>query len=111
NHQLAEILYLYRDGSAGACAAADRLLAGIEDTGTAWIRADGNLHYARLPDGSFGLEDYPTLTYNDLYALQKELYGTTGKTNAVLDALMRAKLGWMRKNGVTGYQTAPIGGE
>ena len=111
NHQLAEILYLYRDGSAGACAAADRLLAGIEDTGTAWIRADGNLHYARLPDGSFGLEDYPTLTYNDLYALQKELYGTTGKTNAVLDALMRAKLGWMRKNGVTGYQTAPIGGK
>ncbi|MEA4824106.1 MAG: hypothetical protein VB111_08355 [Clostridiaceae bacterium] len=109
NHMLAEILYLYRDGSEEASSAADALLAGIADLGRAWIRPNGNLHYAWLPDGSFGLEDYPYLTYNDLYNLQSYLYETTGVQNAAIDMLMHAKLAWMRGNGITGYKTDLIG--
>ena len=70
NHQLAELQLLYQYGKRTNQEAltqlADRMLLGVEDTWQDWIREDGNLHYCRLPDGSYGKEDYPYLTYNDL---------------------------------------------
>ena len=104
NHQLAELLYLYRTGTPAATETADRMLAGICDQGTAWIREDGSLHYARLPDGNFGLEDYPYLTYNDLYDVQAWLSANRGGRTPVLDTLMASKRAWMDANGVTGYK-------
>lgn len=98
NHQLAEILFLLQTGDGTAETTALRMLRGIEETAAQWVREDGNLHYARFPDGSYGNEDYPYLTYNDLLALNRHLGG-----NAALEALMETKRTWMDANGVTGY--------
>lgn len=106
NHQLAEILFLYRAADAtddaslrsSATDTADRMLAGIAATTGDWIKPDSNLHYARYPDGSFGGVDYPYLTYNDLLALDRYLGG-----NDALRRLMAAKKEWMDANGVTEY--------
>lgn len=107
NHQLAEmqVLYQYSDlfGRPELAELADRMLVAIEDTETQWIMEDSNLHYAHLADGSFGKPDYPYLTYNDLYDMQKTLTSRTGARNEALDRLMEAKLAWMQANGVTGY--------
>lgn len=103
NHQLAEILFLYQHGSAASVRVADAMLRGIKFNRDGWIMDDGNLHYAYLPDDSFGLKDYDYLTYNDLYALQNELMRIKGVRDLDLDILMRSKLWWMRKNDITGY--------
>ena len=69
---------------------------------------DSNLHSCRRADGSFGGNDYPYLTYNDLYKLQKELLAMGRPRCETLDTLMAAKLTWMQANEITGYETAPI---
>jgi hypothetical protein len=84
-------------------ALADKLLLAIEDSGADWIRKDKNLHYSYSADGTYGGTDYPYLTYNDLYNLQKLLAARTGKTNDTLTMLMKYKKAWMDTNGVTGY--------
>ena len=61
-----------------------------------------------MADGSYGLQDYPYLTYNDLYYLQKELLAMGRERNETLDALMEAKAKWMTQKGITGYETAPL---
>ncbi len=106
NHQLAEILTLYRSAERlsrpDLSKLADRMLQAVCDTASGWIRSDGNLHYAVYADGSFGGEDYPYLTYNDLYSLRQYLQAH-GRSVPELQALMDAKLAWMQANGVTGY--------
>lgn len=112
NHQLTEIRVLYHYAELldrpELTALADRMLLGVEDTCGSWIMDDSNLHYCRQADGSFGKNDYPYLTYNDLYKLQKELLAMGRPRNEALDTLMAAKLTWMQANGITGYETAPI---
>ncbi len=112
NHQLEEILVLYRFGDLLSrpelVRLADRMLLAIEDTRQDWIMEDFNLEYARMADGSYGLQDYPYLTYNDLYYLQKELLAMGRERNETLDALMEAKAKWMTQKGITGYETAPL---
>ena len=112
NHQITEIRVLYHFAELldrpELTELADRMLLGIEDTCRSWIKDDSNLHYCRRADGSFGNNDYPYLTYNDLYRLQKELRAQGRERNETLDILMEAKLAWMQENGVTGYETAPI---
>lgn len=107
NHQLAEMQVLYQYASQlnrpELAELADRMLLAIEDTQPQWIKADGNLHYAHCADGSFGMNDYPYLTYNDLYDMQQTLTLRTGARNAALDRLMETKLAWMQANGITGY--------
>ena len=98
NHQLAEILFLLQTEDTAAESTALRMLRGVEETEEHWVREDGNLHYARFPDGAYGDEDYPYLTYNDLLALNRYLGG-----NAALERLMETKRTWMDANGVTGY--------
>ena len=98
NHQLAEVLFLLEVGSDSDHELAYKLLAGIEDTAMSWIREDNNLHYAYYPDGTFGGTDYPYLTYNDLFALDRYLGG-----NEVLRSLMDAKRAWMDECGITEY--------
>lgn len=98
NHQLAEILFLIETQDGDCAITAGRMLRGIADTLELWIREDGNLHYACYPDGSFGGEDYPFLTYNDLLALNRCLGGHAG-----LERLMQTKQAWMDRNGVTAY--------
>ena len=109
NHQLSECLVMYRLGEAldrpELTSLAGKLLQAVEDTGSAWIRADGNLHYSVSADGVYGGTDYPYLTYNDLLALNGWLRQRTGGDHAALQMLMASKKGWMDANGVTGYDT------
>jgi hypothetical protein len=108
NHQLNEIRFLYQLGEITAdpswIALADRLLKGIEITCDSWIKEDKDLHYCYFADGSFGLVDYPYLTYNDLFHLQTWLRKSTGSSNPYLQKLMDAKKIYMDFNGVSGYK-------
>lgn len=107
NHQLAECLTLYRLSDAlerdDLAKLADRLLQAVEDTAEAWVNDEGNLHYQRNPDGTYGGTDYPYLTYNDLLALNTYLRTRTGEDNPVLCSLMDVKRAWMDSHGVTEY--------
>lgn len=109
NHQLSEMLGLYHYAEMldrpELTELADRMLLGIEDTCDSWIMEDQNLEYARLADGSFGMDDYPYLTYNDLYDMQAQLTAMGRGRSEELDALMAAKLAWMQARGVTGYKS------
>ena len=46
------------------------MLQGVKNTRDGWIKNDNNLEYAYFPDGSYGLVEYPFLTYNDLFDFQ-----------------------------------------
>lgn len=108
NHQLAQILVLYELADVlvrdDLLALADRLLLGVVDTETEWLAADGDLVYGLNVDGSPVGEDYPYLTYNDLYEVQNLLLEVRGQRDPALDRLMRHKLTWMETHGVSGYK-------
>lgn len=107
NHQLSQmqVLYDYSDylQEPELAELADRMLLAIEDTWQQWIRSDGDLHYCYLPDGSYGLQDYPYLTYNDLFLMQETLIARTGTPNTAIAELMQAKQIWMDQNGIKDY--------
>ena len=108
NHQIAEILVLFqlydRTGYQGYQDLALLLLNGILAIGTDWILDNQDLAYAYLPDGSLGMQDYPYLTYNDLFDLCQTLDLRYGSHDPLLDALMSAKRQWMDQNNVEGYK-------
>ncbi len=83
---------------------AERMLKGIENTVDYWIMPDNNLRYAYGYNGTANsMLDYPYLTYNDLFVLNRQITETTGAPNTALQRLMSAKKNWMDSNGVTGY--------
>lgn len=98
NHQLSEALFLIKTENADYTETAYRMIHAVESSACDWIKPDGDLHYARYPDGSFGGADYPYLTYNDLLALDRWLGGSPS-----LERLMDSKRGWMDAKGITGY--------
>ena len=106
NHQLAECLNMYHLADALERSElrqlADRMLLAVEDTASEWITADGNLHYRYNGDGTYGGNDYPYLTYNDLLYLQQYLQ-SIGQDCPELGTLMEAKRGWMDANGIKDY--------
>ncbi|MEI3129764.1 MAG: hypothetical protein V8S89_02575 [Oscillospiraceae bacterium] len=107
NHQLAEMQVLYDYSNylqrPDLAALADRMLLAIEDTWPQWIKPDGDLQYCYYGEGVYGRTDYPYLTYNDLFAMQKTLLARNGAENTALRALMESKLRWMTQQGITGY--------
>ncbi len=109
NHQLAEIIVLYKLSDKlerpELSTLADRMLLAIEDTGENWILQNKNLHYSYSASGTYGGNDYPYLTYNDMYDLQELLIARNGKTNDTLTMLMESKRAWMDSNSITGYKS------
>lgn len=107
NHQLAEILTLHRAGdylnSDTLHRLADVMLLAIEDTGMKWVKDNHDLHYCIMPDGSFALADYPCLTYNDMFLLQRYFDETGRAESKTLDRLMGEKMMWMLDLGATDY--------
>lgn len=107
NHQLAECLTMYHLADALGWTdlrqLADRMLLAVEDTASDWINAEGDLHYRCNGDGSYGGNDYPYLTYNDLLALQQYLKASGDGPSEALTFLMDAKRAWMDSHGVTEY--------
>lgn len=106
NHQLAECLALYHLadalGRTNLRQLADRLLLAVEDTASDWVTGQGDLHYRCNGDGTYGGNDYPYLTYNDLLDLQQYLK-SHGGTSEALTYLMNVKRAWMDSHGVTDY--------
>lgn len=108
NHQAAECILLYHLsdvlGRPELSQLAERLLQAIRDTASSWINGVGDLHYCVYPNGTYGNQDYPYLTYNDLFNLQAILLEKTGAEDEALAYLMDAKRNWMDQNGVTDYK-------
>jgi len=108
NHQLQAIhlfLNLYKEErNLGYLDFANKMLFGIKNTRDRWIMKNNNLEYAMKPDGSMGFIDYPYLTYNDLYNVQKDLESINGERDPDLDILAAAKKTWMDANGITDYR-------
>jgi len=75
-----------------------KMLWGVKLTRDMWIRDDGDLHYALLPDGSMGLDDYPTLTLNDMEMLQELLAQTFYGPDPDIQMLIDVKKEFMNNN-------------
>ena len=108
NHQLAEMNFLYEiyniTGEKRYLETADKMLIGIEDTRNQWVLSDGNLNYALYyTKNTNKMEDYPYLTYNDLFQTKALLNKLFKKTNDTIEFLMASKKMWMDNNNVTGY--------
>lgn len=85
---------------------AEKMLRGVENTEKYWVMSDGNLKYAYGYNGKANvMTDYPYLTYNDLFTLNKQIKKKTGISNPVLERLMENKKAWMDNNQITGYLT------
>ncbi len=107
NHQLAEMSVLYKLSDIlrrpELANLADKMLKAIENAGLKWIRSDGDLHYGVYPDYTFGMDDYPELTYNDMFEMQELLTDRRGYRSEKMDEIMGYKLKWMQAHNVTTY--------
>jgi hypothetical protein len=110
NHQLAELNYLYNlyqiTQESRYRDMADKMLLAIDDTRDQWVLASNDLNYALYYNADTNtMQDYPYLTYNDLYTTKKILKEQFNKTNSTVEYLMASKKMWMDANNVTGYYT------
>ncbi|WP_134704709.1 hypothetical protein [Ammoniphilus sp. YIM 78166] len=85
NHLVAEMNFLYElylDTQKEAYAVmAERLLTAVHDTRDHWVKQEnGDLWYAYMPDGSYGMQDYVHLTLKDLRYSQ-ELFNRLNKNS------------------------------
>ena len=107
NHQIQEMHFLYLMGTElkdpQIIALGDKLLKGVEITREIWIKQEGDLHYGYTPEGTFDRQDYPDLTYNDMYRVQELLEDMGRSRNSSLDRLMKAKKDYMDAQGITTY--------
>ena len=107
NHQLSEINYffdLYRlTHQPYYQTYAKNMLNGIKWTREKWLKKNGDLEYGLLNGVGMG-QDYPYLTYNDLWETQKILEEIYGSRDADLDFLMQVKKKWMDLNNISGYR-------
>lgn len=103
NHHLAEMNFLYElylvTKDKRYLSFAERMRQGVKDTAPEWRRADGDLHYAYLPDGTYGMQDYPTLTLNDLKDSQRLIERVTGQPDPDVQQLIEWKTEFARKKG------------
>lgn len=104
NHLVAEMNFLYRlyliNNDFDNLKVANLIKQAVRDTGRSWIREDGDLHYAYLGEGKYGMQDYPLLTLNDLRAGQKliKLTSPDKKGDDVFQMLINAKESFLIKN-------------
>ncbi len=107
NHHLAEIYTLYLayeiTGNQTYLDFTEPLMQGIRNSRDLWVMADHGLEYAYLPNGTMGFTDYPYLTYNDLFEVQKMRESLGLGSDSDLDYLMGQKMIEMTNKGITGY--------
>ena len=105
NHLLAEMNFLYEmfltTGDADYQETATKMLQAVKDTRDEWIKESGELWYARLPNGDYGFEDYPTLTLNDLRQSQKIITKVSGDEDSDLARLITSKETYNRASGIS----------
>ncbi len=104
NHLLAEMNFLYEiyltTGNRKCMNIAEKMLLAVKDTCNEWIKDTGELWYARLPNGDYGLEDYPTLTLKDLRHSQQLISQIYGRRDPDLARLISSKEAYNRANGL-----------
>lgn len=104
NHLVTEMNFLYElflaTGREEYKSVAEKIRLAVKDTRDGWIKPDGNLWYARLPDGHFGLQDYATLTLKDLRLSQRWIQEIEGKTDPDFQTLIDAKTSYNRRHGL-----------
>lgn len=102
NHLVTEMNFLYEmfleNRNPADLKVANQIRQSVRDTGAKWIRENGDLHYAYLPDGSFGMQDYPLLTLKDLRLSQQLIYKLTGREDEIFALLIKAKEDYLKKN-------------
>lgn len=108
NHQLAEMNFLYELYKTTAneeyLSLAEKLRQGVVDTAPAWEnKKTGDLHYAYLVNGTYGLTDYPLLTLKDLRYSQHLLESIYAAREPQFDLLIQVKEAYLRKNGMPLY--------
>lgn len=107
NHQLAEMNYLlelYKTTSNEEyLIAAEKLRDGVIATAPHWENEAGDLHYAYLPDGTYGMKDYPLLTLKDLRYSQALFEQVYGERHPVFDTLIQIKEAYLREQGLPLY--------
>jgi len=77
---------------------ASKIRTAVHDTGTHWIKENHDLWYAYMPDGTYGLLDYPRLTRNDLLISIDLLETIYGEKDIIFQELIRSKENYLTKN-------------
>ena len=107
NHHLSEMnfllnLYLETDKKEYLMMA-ERMKQGVKDVAKNYIKPNGDLWYAYMPDHTFGLMDYPKLTLEDLQRSQDLWYKIQNAKDPDLQFLIEKKEAFRVK---TGLETA-----
>ncbi len=102
NHLVTEMNFLnelyWETRDAAHLALAEQIRRAVGDTAPDWVKENGDLWYARLPDGSYGREDYVNLTLRDLQYAQRMIARVHGEPDVAFAALIAAKEGYLRAN-------------
>lgn len=80
---------------------AKKILRGISDTAQEWINEEtGDLHYGYYGDGKYDVQDYPTLTLNDLLYAQDLIITLYTSEDPAIKMLIDAKMDYLTKAGI-----------
>jgi hypothetical protein len=78
-----------------------RIIKGIKYYGNKWIdKSSGDLWYCILPNGSFGIKDYVTLTYNDLLRFKTLAKKVLNLEFPIIEQLGESKENFLYKKGI-----------
>ncbi|OEF97697.1 hypothetical protein [Desulfuribacillus alkaliarsenatis] len=77
-----------------------RIRLAIHDTEMDWVKDNYDLWYAYMPDGSYGLQDYPRLTRNDLRVGVELVNKVLNEDDNVFRKLIYYKEKYLQENGI-----------
>jgi hypothetical protein len=103
NHHLSEInflLELYQVAEDQTYyELAMQMKQGVADIAKAYVKPNGDLWYAYMPNGTYGYLDYPLLTLLDLQRTQELLLQVTMIPDPDIQYLIETKLAFLKKSG------------
>ncbi len=103
NHHITEMNFLYEmyllTGEEAYFKMAERMRQGVKDTVDGWKKENGDLQYAYLGNGRFGMQDYPTLTLNDLRYSQRLIQKVSGGIDPDFEQLIQWKVEFLNRSG------------
>ncbi|SHJ86947.1 hypothetical protein SAMN02745975_03095 [Geosporobacter subterraneus DSM 17957] len=107
NHLITEMNFLYElykeTNDNRYLDTAAKMRQAVKDTAPHWKKPDGDLWYAYLPDGSYGLQDYPLLTLKDLRYSQRLIKEVSGEVDEDFQYLIEVKENYLRVKGLPLY--------
>src|SRR5690606_30292639 len=83
---------------------AEKMRIAVQDSMYSWKKEEsGDLWYAYMPDGSYGLLDYPLLTLKDLRYSQELIEEIYGEKDPAFHYLIEVKEEYLRGQGLPLY--------